>query len=199
MDLSAPDVSEGADTFTHVRSVAKMKRVDPITLAKVSWDNAYYIRQDAIGKRIRHIYQKGSLDRLFAKNQNSATSPITGKRFHKSDVLKTPFPGRVHPDLEGKKIQTVLRSMDTKDHVAPRLHMNQRVDILMDQPNMSLTIQKVERDSPVRRYKVNIQFQLDVYGKNRMDAMLDAIASVLDQSTNKIHVTGSRLSMQEKK
>jgi len=175
------------------RTATGFDAVDPVTLTQVDVADQYYIRENTTRrKEIRHVYHKATLERIL-DGQRSALSPITRKPFTKHDIVRAPAAGRIHPELEGKKIQVVLKTRDTKEHVGPRLKEGQRADILMRERENSLTIKKMSRFGGMRRYRVNVTLSVEAKGDEGLSRILDAISDVVQCSNSIIHVDSSRV------
>lgn len=167
--------------------------VDPITYEEIPVDDAWYIETNVPrDNRIKHLYQKSTLKQLMGTS-GLGKSPFTREFFQARDMKKAPLPGKIHPNLVGKRLQTVLRSPDTKDQVPFRICEGQRVDFTIREPGNTLTIAKLPRSGSSRRWRVNMNLSLEVIGKPDMDTIMDNIAQVLETSSTRLHVDSSRI------
>jgi len=169
---------------------------DPVTLNRVDPRNAYYLRENTTGQnhsRIRTLYHKSTLDRIIG-SENQGVSPITRRSFRRSDILKAPVPGRVHPELEGQLVSTVLRQRDTAKHTYTRLTPGQRVDLLSSNPEaLSITVTKLNQGTPQSRsYRTNVNMSME-FTESGMKGFLQSLADVVDKSTDRVTLTGSRV------
>lgn len=175
------------------RTPSGFDQTDPVTLTPVDIGQRYYIRANVTKrKEIKHVYHKDTLERILNGHRHAA-SPMTRTMFTKHDIARAPDAGFIHPDLEGKKLQMVLRSKDTKNHVGPRLKVGQRADILMREGGNSLTIKKIGGNENNREFRVNVTLSVNVVGDKGLSNILDAISGVVENSVTMIHVESSRV------
>lgn len=169
---------------------------DPVTLDEVDPRNAYYLRENASGQnhsRIRTLYHKSTLERILG-NSNRASSPITRRAFQRSDILKAPVAGRVHPDLEGKPMSTVLKDKDTARHTYTRLKAGQRLDMITSNPDaLSVTVTKLNKGTPQNRtYRTNVTMSME-FSEAGMKAFLQSLGDAVSKSNTNVSLATSRV------
>lgn len=169
---------------------------DPVTMNSVNPREAYYIASNATGaggSRIRHVFHKSTLDQILGTSAQ-APSPLTRKPFRRSDIKKAPLPGRLHPQLENKKVQVVFKHQDTMQHTFSRLRPGQRIDFITSEPEkISVTVTKLDKGSPGNRtYRMNVNMDMNFTNSSIRHA-LNSLADVVGQSTEIVNVTSSRV------
>lgn len=174
--------------------MAEVDRTDPVTLNDIDMKKAYYLRSDVSNNgRIKAMYKKTTLDRVL---RTDARSPLTRKPFFRTDIAQVPRMGRVHPDLLGKNMETVLSHDDTKMYTWNVLKKGQTATFLTnDDGATKLKVKKVEPASDgSRQYEVSIDATFHIKGGNRMDDLADGLASMFRANSKRILVVDTRVS-----
>ena len=175
------------------RLVKNANYTDPITMTKVSKDDAVYLKPNASNGKIRHVYHRSTLERIKGTNR-TGRSPMSRTTFTAQDIRPAPITGRLHPDLKNKKVQMVFQDDDTIKYTYPVIRPGSRIDYFMDGPNNSLTIYKKKAGSSGNRYyQVNVALQLEAKGDKGVENILRSMVDMVGQSTDIISVTGTRV------
>lgn len=168
-------------------------RQDPVTFNDVDIQKAYYIRPDATNGVIKAMYRKSTLDRLVSGGRG--TSPLTRKTFFRTDIALVPRSGRVHPDLLGKNMETILSHDDTKAYTWQSLKQGQTATFVTnDDGNTKLKMKKIApAQDGSRQWEVSLNTTFVIKGHGAMDDLADALAGAFKANKTRVLVMDSRV------
>jgi len=181
-----------ASSSKYVRLSKDAEYTDPVTMNKVDSKEAYYLKPDVSGSKIRHVYHKSTLDRILGSNRK-AKSPITRHEFYRTNIRQAPRDGYLHPDLVRKKFQLVFNDRDTWKYTFTAIPPGSRIDYLLNDDN-SLTVTKRPGGSSGKRtYQMNINMSLVFSDSKYVERAMSSLVDLVSQSGTMISVDGSRI------